>query len=81
MAWQCEADYSLDEFTFCFNGRGSRSRGKLFYRFVQPPVEIEPTPYKNLIKHVKTGPGHKRQRSLESTEYALDENNQPGGKC
>lgn len=31
-------DYYLDEFTFRFNRRTSRSRGKLFYRFVQQAV-------------------------------------------
>jgi transposase-like protein len=53
-------DYYLDEFTFRFNRRGSHSRGKLFYRLLQQAVEIEPTPYKDLIQHVKTGPEHKR---------------------
>jgi transposase-like protein len=35
-------DYYLDEFTFRFNRRTSRSRGKLFYRLVQQAVKIEP---------------------------------------
>jgi len=35
-------DYYLDEFTFRFNRRTSRSRGKLFYRLVQQGVSIEP---------------------------------------
>jgi transposase-like protein len=52
-------DYYLDEFTFRFNRRGSRSRGKLFYRLLQQAVAIEPTPYKDLIKHVRTRPEHK----------------------
>lgn len=34
--------YYLDEFTFRFNPRTSRSRGKLFYRLVQQAVAIEP---------------------------------------
>ena len=34
--------YYLDEFTFRFNRRTSRSRGKLFYRLVQQAVAIEP---------------------------------------
>ena len=42
-------DYYLDEFTFRFNRRTSRSRGKLFYRLVQHAVAVEPVPYKNLI--------------------------------
>jgi transposase-like protein len=35
-------DYYLDEFTFRFNRRTSRSRGKLFYRLAQHAVAIEP---------------------------------------
>jgi len=35
-------DYYLDEFTFRFNRRTSRSRGKLFYRLTQQAVAISP---------------------------------------
>ena len=35
-------DYYLDEFTFRFNRRTSRSRGKLFFRLVQQAVAIDP---------------------------------------
>jgi transposase-like protein len=42
-------DYYLDEFTFRFNRRKSRSRGKLFYRLVQQAAQIEPAPYRNLV--------------------------------
>ena len=35
-------DYYLDEYTFRFNRRTSRSRGKLFYRLVQQAVAIDP---------------------------------------
>lgn len=35
-------DYYLDEYTFRFNRRTSRSRGKLFYRLVEQAVAIEP---------------------------------------
>jgi len=34
-------DYYLDEYTFRFNRRTSRSRGKLFYRLVQQAVVID----------------------------------------
>lgn len=34
--------YFLDEFTFRFNRRTSKSRGKLFYRLVQQSVMVEP---------------------------------------
>lgn len=46
-------DYYLDEYTFRFNRRTSRSRGKLFYRLVQQAVAIEPTPYKTMVKKAK----------------------------
>jgi transposase-like protein len=46
-------DYYLDEYTFRFNRRASRSRGKLFYRLVQQAVAIEPTPYKTMVKKEK----------------------------
>lgn len=46
-------DYYLDEFTFRFNRRTSRHRGKLFYRLLQQAVAIEPVPYRALIKHVR----------------------------
>lgn len=43
-------DYYLDEFTFRFNRRRSRNRGKLFYRLAQQAVAIDPVPYKSMIK-------------------------------
>lgn len=46
-------DYYLDEFTFRFNRRMSRSRGKLFYRLLQQAVATEPTPFNALSKHTK----------------------------
>ncbi len=39
-------DYYLDEFTFRFNRRRSRSRGLLFFRLAQQAVQIDPVPYK-----------------------------------
>jgi len=41
--------YYLDEYTFRFNRRTSRHRGKLFYRLVQQAIAIEPTPYQQII--------------------------------
>jgi len=46
-------DYYLDEFTFRFNRRTSRSRGKLFYRLVQQAVAIEPVTGRKIIGGVK----------------------------
>jgi transposase-like protein len=37
-------DYYLNEFTFRFNRRKSRSRGKLFYRLAQQAVAVAPVP-------------------------------------
>jgi transposase-like protein len=42
-------DYYLDEFTFRFNRRTSRHRGKLFYRLVQQAVAVDAVPYKRLV--------------------------------
>ena len=46
-------DYYLDEYTFRFNRRTSRHRGKLFYRLLQNAVEISPTPYAAIAKGVR----------------------------
>jgi len=43
-------DYYLDEFTFRFNRRKSRSRGKLFFRLLQQAVTIDPVLYKSMVK-------------------------------
>ena len=44
----------LDEFTFRFNRRKSRSRGKLFFRLLQQAVVVEPVPYKSMVKCYET---------------------------
>ena len=41
-------DYYLDEYTFRFNRRTSRSRGKLFYRLVQQAVMVGPISQKDI---------------------------------
>jgi hypothetical protein len=41
-------DY-LNEFTFRFNRRTSKSRGKLFYRLDQQAVLVGPAPFASLI--------------------------------
>ena len=46
-------DYYLDEFTFRFNRRTSRHRGKLFYRLLQHAMVIDPVQYGDIIKHVR----------------------------
>jgi len=48
--------YYLDEFTFRFNRRRSKSRGKLFFRLVEQAVATGPEPYKLMVKSGKTRP-------------------------
>jgi transposase-like protein len=43
-------DEYLDEFTFRFNRRKSRSRGKLFFRLAQQAVCLEPTTYRSIVQ-------------------------------
>ena len=45
--------YYLDEFTFRFNRRTSRSRGKLFYRLVQQAAAVDPVPIRSMIRHAR----------------------------
>ena len=42
-------DNYLDEFTFRFNRRLSRHRGKLFYRLLQQAVMVDPFTYRQLV--------------------------------
>ena len=50
---QAHLDYYLDEFTFRFNRRRSRHRGKLFFRLVQQAVAVEPVPYRQIVKQTR----------------------------
>jgi transposase-like protein len=47
---QQHLDDYLDEFTFRFNRRTSKSRGKLFYRLAQQAVQTGPVPFAILVK-------------------------------
>ena len=42
-------DYYLDEFTFRFNRRRSKSRGKLFFRLAQQAVSMDPVTYHRIV--------------------------------
>ncbi len=42
-------DYYLDEYTFRFNRRTSRSRGLLFYRLMEQAAATSPAPYRQII--------------------------------
>jgi transposase-like protein len=50
-------DYYLDEYTFRFNRRTSRSRGLLFYRLVNQAIQTEHTSTCSLFKQTGRGPG------------------------
>lgn len=43
-------EYYLDEYTFRFNRRSSRSRGLLFYRLMQQAVMTQPLPYREIVE-------------------------------
>jgi transposase-like protein/predicted RNA-binding Zn-ribbon protein involved in translation (DUF1610 family) len=43
-----QLDYYLDEYTFRFNRRTSRSRGMLFYRLLEQAVATEPVTYRDI---------------------------------
>jgi hypothetical protein len=43
-----QLDYYLDEFTFRFNRRTSRSRGLLFYRLLEQAVATQPVTYQRI---------------------------------
>lgn len=44
--------YYLDEFTFRFNRRKSKSRGKLFFRLAQQAVAVAPAPYDEIVQQI-----------------------------
>jgi transposase-like protein len=46
--------YYLDEFTFRFNRRRSKSRGKLFFRLMQQAANTPPTTYDAMVKCSKS---------------------------
>jgi hypothetical protein len=50
-------DHYLDEFTFRFHRRTSKSRGKLFYRLAQQAVQVGPVPFATLVKPQPVVPG------------------------
>jgi len=61
--------YYLDEFTFRFNRRTSRSRGKLFYRLAQQAVAIEPVVAREIEGATRCASPHNLQWPLESCGY------------
>ncbi len=63
-------DYYLDEFTFRFNRRASRSRGKLFYRLVQQAVATEPAPRHAMVASALASDPQRTPESLDSSAYS-----------
>jgi transposase-like protein len=55
-------DYYLDEFTFRFNRRRSKSRGKLFFRLAQQAMAVDPVPYAQIVHPT---PGEKAKRKSQ----------------
>ena len=45
-------EYYLDEYTFRFNRRASRSRGLLFYRLMEQAAVTAPSPYRHIIDNI-----------------------------
>jgi len=54
-------NYYLDEFTFRFNRRRSKSRSKLFFRLVQQAVAVEPVSLDHILHPT---PSRKRNHNL-----------------
>jgi transposase-like protein len=48
--------YYLDEFTFRFNRRKSKSRGKLFFRLMENAVSTAPNTYESMVRSVTGKP-------------------------
>ena len=48
--------YYLDEFTFRFNRRKSKSRGKLFFRLMQQAVNTAPKTYESMVRSISKAP-------------------------
>jgi len=57
-------DYYLDEFTFRFNRRRSKSRGKLFFRLAQQTVAVDPVTYYRIVHPT---PGRVKPQSVGAT--------------
>jgi len=53
-------DYYLDEFTFRFNRRNSRSRGLLFFRLLEQAIQTGPTTTRELFQGTGRGPPRRR---------------------
>jgi transposase-like protein len=59
-------DNYLDEFTFRFNRRRSKSRGKLFFRLAQQAVAVDPLTYDRIV-HPPSGKAIAKPQSVGAT--------------
>lgn len=59
-------DNYLDEFTFRFNRRRSKSRGKLFFRLAQQAVAVDPLTYDRIV-HPTSGKATAKPQSVGAT--------------
>ena len=57
-------DYYLDEFSFRFNRRRSRSRGLLFYRLLEHSVRTDPAPKRVLFQGTGRGPRRSQDHNM-----------------
>jgi transposase-like protein len=62
-------DYYLDEFTFRFNRRKSRSRGLLFYRLMEQAVQTAHISTQDLVKGTRRGPRRKPPPTTSSGRW------------
>ena len=51
---QAHLPYYLDEYTFRFNRRTSRHRGKLFFRLLQQAMVISPATYSHVVNPIRS---------------------------
>ena len=61
-------DYYLDEFTFRFNRRRTKSCGKLFYRLAQQAVMVHPAPLAKIL-HPDQPDGRKAAKNTNTGAY------------
>ena len=57
-------NYYLDEYTFRFNRRGSRSRGLLFYRLLEQAAQTEHSPTRAFFLGTGRGPDSAAAKAL-----------------
>src|SRR6266545_6225928 len=57
-------DSYLDEFTFRFNRRRSKNRGKLFFRLAQQAVAVDPVPYDRIVHPTSKGRTKAKPQSI-----------------